>query len=166
MRCHDIESMLADYLGDELDASDRTLFEAHLASCAHCSVEVKDLQRTQTAWPDLPGVSSADAAQATRTLEIRRRAGWTERILLASLRYAAILIIGAGVGWQLKPVPAERVGNGREPQRIPARQASRVDVHPAWLEAAVSANRLYSGQSSFVRSLAAVSAARRIANDG
>ncbi len=165
MNCRDIESMLADYLGDELDASDRARFEAHLASCAHCSVEVKDLQRTQTALQDLPGVSPADAARRTSALEIRRRAGWTERILLAGLRYAAILIIGAGVGWQLKPVPAQRVGNGREPQRIPVRLASRADVHPAWLEAAASANRLYSSRSSFVRSLAAVSAARRIAND-
>lgn len=164
MNCRDIESMLADYLGDELDASDCARFEAHLASCAHCSAEVKGLQRTQAALHDLPGVSAADAARRTSALEIRRRAGWTERILLASLRYAAILIIGAGVGWQLKPVPAE--GNGREPQQIPVQLASRADVHPAWLEAAARANRKYSSQSSFIRSLAAVSAARRIANDG
>lgn len=165
MNCQDVESMLADYLGDELDASDRTRFEAHLASCAHCSAEVKDLQRMQTSLQDFPGVSAADAARRTRVLEIRRRAGWTERALLAGLRYAAILIIGAGVGWQLKPAPAQRVGNGGVPERVPVQLASRADVHPAWLEAAVSANRLYSGQSSFVRSLAAVSTARRIAHD-
>ncbi len=165
MNCRDIESMLADYLGDELGASNRARFEAHLTSCAHCSAEVKDLQRTQVALQGLPGVSPANAAQRTSALEVRRRAGWTERIVFAGLRYAAILIIGAGLGWQLKPVPAQRVGNGGAPQRITARLASRADVHPAWLEATASAHRLYSSQSSFVRSLAAVSAARRIAND-
>jgi anti-sigma factor RsiW len=47
------KEQLVGYLYDELDADDRTTFEAHLATCADCRAEVGGLRRTRqhlTTW--------------------------------------------------------------------------------------------------------------------
>ena len=159
MNCGDIDHLLADYLGHELQAARRAQFDAHLASCARCSAEVQELAKVQTELADLPEVSPTDAAWQTRRLEIRPQAAWPRRWLLAGLRYAAMLALGVGIGWQLRPgaePPALR-SEGDGPAVV---QYLAIDeVHPAWIEAAVAANRRYSGRSSFVRSLAALSSA-------
>ena len=173
MNCGDIDHLLADYLGHELHAARRAQFDAHLASCARCSAEVQELAKVQTELADLPEVSPSDAAWQTRRLEIRgknRAARFslrgrprglkpTARSLTSGLRYAAMLALGVGIGWQLRPgaePPAPR-SEGEGPAVV---QYLAIDeVHPAWIEAAVAANRRYGGRSSFIRSLAALSSA-------
>ena len=75
------------------------------------------------------------------------------RTVLAGLRYAAMLAFGLGLGWQLKPV----AGDPRT-DIPPVQTVAASNVHPAWIEAAAKMNP---GQSSFARSLAALSSAPR-----
>ncbi len=162
MNCDDIENLLADYLGDELGLPQRAPFDSHLESCKRCREEVDDLQRMQTELQELPGVSMEYAAEQTLCLEVRRRSGWPARILRAGLRYAAMLAIGVGVGWQLNTVPADPTAGEPNAKQPVIQVVAGDEIHPAWIEAALKVNRRYTNQSSFVRSLAALSAVKSL----
>ncbi len=153
MNCNDIKNLLADYLGHELGSADRSRFESHLSTCAPCRAEVAGLRQVQSALTDAPDISIEQADQQSRCLQIRRRPAWPMRTMLAGLRYAAMLAFGIGLGWQLKPA----AGDPRT-DILPIATVATTDVHPAWIEAAAKMN---AGQSSFARSLAALSTARR-----
>ncbi len=153
MNCNDIKNLLADYLGDELESADRTQFESHLSTCAPCQAEVAGLRQVQSELQDAPDISIELADQRSRCLEIRRRSAWPMRTVFAGLRYAAMLAVGLGLGWQLKPVTGDPRTN-----IPPVQTVATTGVHPAWIEAAA---RSSAGQSSFARSLAALSTARR-----
>ena len=153
MNCNDIKNLLADYLGDELESPERTQFESHLSTCSPCRADVAGLRQVQSQLQDAPDISIEQAAQRSRWLEIRRRRAWPMRTVLAGLRYAAILAFGVGLGWQLRPV----AGDPRT-DIPPVQTLAASTVHPAWIEAAAKMN---AGQSSFARSLAALSTARR-----
>ncbi|MCH8913985.1 MAG: zf-HC2 domain-containing protein [Planctomycetes bacterium] len=153
MNCNDIKNLLADYLGDELESPERTQFESHLSTCAPCRAEVAGLRQVQSELQDAPDISIELADQRSRCLEIRRRRAWPMRTVFAGLRYAAMLAVGLGLGWQLKPVAGDPRTN-----IPPVRTVATTGVHPAWIEAAA---RSSAGQSSFARSLAALSTARR-----
>ena len=43
MKCEEIQEVLADYLGDELDASCTVALERHLGTCPSCRREVESL---------------------------------------------------------------------------------------------------------------------------
>ncbi len=154
MNCNDIKNLLADYLGDELESAKRTQFESHVSTCAQCQAEVAALQQVQSALADAPDISIELADQRTRCLEIRRRHAWPMRTVFAGLRYAAMLAFGLGLGWQLKP-DAEQ---SRTDDIPPVQTVATTGIHPAWIEAAAKSN---TAQSSFARSLAALSTARR-----
>ena len=157
MNCNDIKNLLADYLGDELEAMQRTQFESHLSTCASCRVEVAGLRQVQSELTDAPDISIEQADQRSRCLEIRRRRAWPMRTVFVGLRYAAMLAFGLGLGWQLKPAAEPLPGGGSGTDIPPVQTAATTVVHPAWIEAATKIN---AGQSSFARSLAALSTAR------
>ncbi len=158
MNCNDIKDMLADYLGDELASEKRTQFESHLSTCAPCRSEVTELPQVQSVLTDAPDISIEQADQQSRCLEIRRRPAWPMRAVFTGLRYAAMLAFGLGLGWQLKPAVEPLPGGGPGTDNPPIQAVATNNVHPAWIEAATKSN---AGQSSFARSLAALSTARR-----
>ncbi len=158
MNCNDIKNLLADYLGDELESAERTQFESHVSTCAPCRAEVAGLRQVQSALTDAPDISLELADQRSRCLEIRRRSAWPMRTVLVGLRYAAMLAFGVGLGWQLKPATEQSIAGDPRTDILPIQATATTDVHPAWIEAAAKMNV---GQSSFARSLAALSTARR-----
>ena len=158
MNCNDIKNLLADYLGDELESADRSRFESHLSTCGPCRSQVAGLRQVQSQLQDAPDISIEQAAQRSRCLEIRRRRAWPMRTVLAGLRYAAMLAFGVGLGWQLKPAAEQPVAGDPRTDIPPVQTVATTNVHPAWIEAAAKMN---AGQSSFARSLAALSTARR-----
>ncbi len=158
MNCNDIEIRLADYLGAEMSATDRERFEHHLQSCEHCRAEIGGLAGVADGLRDLPSVSMEQAARRTSDLEVRTRRAGPARMLMAGLRYAAILLLGAGIGWQVKPPADESTGPGASPPVV--RTVAAEPLHPAWVEAARRVNRRYANHSWFVRSLAALSGAK------
>ncbi len=157
MNCDDIKNLLADYLGDELESAERTQFESHLSTCRPCRAEVAGLQQVQSALTDAPDISIEQADQRSRCLEIRRRPAWPIRTVFAGLRYAAMLAFGVGLGWQLKPAAEQPIAGDPRTDIPPVRTVAATGVHPAWIEAAAKSS---AGQSSFARSLAALSTAR------
>jgi len=158
MNCNDIKDLLADFLGDELESAERTRFESHLSTCASCRTEVAGLRQVQSALTDAPDISIEQADRQSRCLEIRRRTAWPMRTVFAGLRYAAMLAFGLGLGWQLKPAAEQPIASDPGTDSLPVQTAATNDVHPAWIEAATRSN---AGQSSFARSLAALSTARK-----
>ncbi len=158
MNCNDIKDLLADYLGAELESTARTQFESHLSTCAPCRAEVAGLWQVQSELQDAPDISIEQADQRSRCLEIRRRPAWPLRTVFAGLRYAAMLAFGLGLGWQLKPAAGQPDPGNPGTDIQPTQTVATTQVHPAWIEAAVKSN---AGQSSFARSLAALSTARR-----
>ncbi len=95
MNCEEFELLLADELGGELDAADRTALEVHAASCAACRRERESLAgavATLRALPSAPGVRverMGDRLVLTPTTAAsarpRRPVNWSWRLL----RYAA-----------------------------------------------------------------------------
>ncbi len=158
MNCNDIKNLLADYLGDELEATQRNQFESHLSTCAPCRAEVAGLRQVKSELTDAPDISIEQADQRSRCLEIRRRRAWPTRTVFAGLRYAAMLAFGLGLGWQMKPAAEPPLARDPRTTIPPVRTVATTGVHPAWIEAAAKMN---AGQSSFARSLAALSSARR-----
>ncbi len=158
MNCNDIKDLLADYLGDELKSVEQTQFQSHLSTCASCRTEVAGLRQVQSALTDAPDISIDQADQRSRCLEIRRRRAWPMRTVFVGLRYAAMLAFGLGLGWQLNPASEQPVAADPGTDIPPVRAVATTGVHPAWIEAAAKLN---AGQSSFARSLAALSTARR-----
>jgi anti-sigma factor RsiW len=157
MNCNDIKNLLADYLGNELESAERTQFESHLSTCAPCRAEVAGLRQVQSELTDAPDISIELADQRSRCLEIRRRRAWPMRTVFAGLRYAAMLAFGVGLGWQLKPAADQPVAADPVTDALPIQAVATTAVHPAWIEAAAKSS---AGQSSFARSLAALSTAR------
>ncbi len=158
MNCNDIKNLLADYLGSELESAERTQFESHLSTCAPCRAEVAGLREVQSVLQDAPDISIEQADQRSRCLEVRRRPAWPMRTALVGLRYAAMLAFGVGLGWQLKPATEQSVAGDPRTHIPPIQTVATTGVHPAWIEAAAKMN---TGQSSFARSPAALSTARR-----
>ena len=96
MRCSDIQEQMADYLGDELDAVARSAFGDHVATCEACRQEVGAFEDTVGALKKLK-VADAPAFSPVRRVGPQR---W--------LAYAAVLLIGVGVGWLIKPGEVRR----------------------------------------------------------
>ena len=157
MNCSEVMEHLADYLGDELDEPRRRSFDAHLESCHSCSLEVQSMSRVLAELSGAPVVSADQAMVRTQQLEVRLRPSRSRRLLSGLLRYAAMLFIGAGVGWALKPATPGAAPGGPVADSPPPKFSTANDVHPEWVEAVVQASRRHSGGSSFVRNIAALS---------
>ncbi len=145
---------LSEYLDDELEGSERTRLEEHLAGCAECRSTLEELRRVLAharqlvdlpprtdLWPgisDRLGVTGtvdhhrADApAGRQAAAAVRRRRSWT--LSTPQLAAAAILLIAlsSSIAWQV----AEEAGSRRPPPVAPAALAERVppayDLLPA-----------------------------------
>ena len=98
------KNMLADYLGDELSPEDRRSFEEHLARSDADRAEVESLRAVLNSLRQLPpppmlySGGPASAPQSVRPTHTR-----LVRYVVRPLSYAAILLIGIGVGWFAKP---------------------------------------------------------------
>ena len=145
MNCDRTHQMLADYLGDELDAADREAFEQHLAGCHNCRAEAESLQAAVRALRQLPPPPSAAAPQpppAVQTAVLR-----LQHHRLRPLAYAATLLIGVGIGWFARPVP-------------PAHTPAPGPVSEPPLAVASSEQQVLTGKlSPFVRNAIALSTA-------
>ncbi len=95
------QDRLADYLGDELSRQDRLAFEEYLASADTDRAEVESLQAALHSLRQLPPAPVSDSGGAWRS-----RPAWGVRALYRPLAYAAMLLIGVGIGWFAKPMPA------------------------------------------------------------
>lgn len=143
MTCDELDSLLPDYLGDELARDARGRVDEHLAACPACRAEVAGLSGALSAFLEAPEVTLAEAARLTADLEIRRRAPRPRRIVGAFLRVAAVLLVGLAAGW--------RLGTARPPAAAPdALPAEARDIHPGWFAAATQA--FGSGGAPFPRS--------------
>ena len=96
------EDLLADYLGDELGPEDRRAFEEHLATSDTDRVEVESLLETLRCLRELP--PPAATPPSSPPIE------WVGppvivRYLYRPLAYAAVLLIGIGIGWFARPEP-------------------------------------------------------------
>ena len=156
MDCNQVEQLLADYLSGEILPDAGEELEAHLASCEACLREVGSLRATLGQLESLPTVSCEQATRSTVCLEVRRRTPTHLRILAATLRYAAVLVLGLFLGRLLFARPTTLdVG-------VPVAQSPTTEprgVHPGWVAAAVKARRSHPGGSSLATQLAMLSAA-------
>lgn len=97
MLCQQAREILADYLGDELSEADRGVFERHLAECEHCRAEVVSLQTAVRSLQSLRPAPSTPITPMARSRRGRLRPIWQP------MAYAAILLIGVGIGWFARP---------------------------------------------------------------
>ena len=104
MNCEDFENLLADALGNELAATERPRFEAHLAECDRCRREYETSLRTIAAMRALPGPRQVHIErQGTRLILQDSAAPAPPRRRLGGgmLRYAASVLIAFVSGYAL-----------------------------------------------------------------
>lgn len=113
------EELLADYLGGELSPADRETFEAHLALSPKDREEVEALQQAVEAMQSLPPAPAALMQIDDDRTRVRKPA--IVRFLYRPLAYAAMLLIGIGIGWSLRTEPKPDVVEAPPtPQEEPA----------------------------------------------
>ncbi|MBN1514664.1 MAG: zf-HC2 domain-containing protein [Phycisphaerae bacterium] len=146
MDCHEFESRIADYLGEELPTDDRDACEAHLAACStcrsrviECRAVVQKLQRLETVSPEL-------ATRQTASLMVVRRPPAWRRVGDAMLKAAAVLAIGVMIG---RYSQASESSQPTAPTALAVAPAA--DIHPDWIELG---RQVSSGGSSFAQQLA------------
>ncbi len=128
MNCERISEHLADYIGCELDPQQRLAFDAHLQQCETCRAETQSLEETIATLHRLETPLAPTAGTSPPPLRLGA---------LQPLAYAAVLFIGLGIGWWIKPSDATTAASVdrpaiREVQERPSR------VHHGWLDAAVA----------------------------
>ncbi len=172
MNCETIQTNLADYLGEELDSQTVEAFEAHLAVCSSCMHLVKELTVTQDALRNVDEVSLDEARGRTASLVVVRRAGRLRSIVAASMRAAAMILLGIVIGSQFNNFTGDgklrdqhgetgSVATSKKPPFRPLLNEMRrsinrsntptlAHVHPHWIELGKS---MGDSQSSFTRTL-------------
>lgn len=56
MQCNEAQELISEYIDARLDAGERVIFEAHLATCSICRVKTDHLSRTNRLFASLPQV--------------------------------------------------------------------------------------------------------------
>jgi anti-sigma factor RsiW len=163
MNCREVKELLADYLGDELGPAQRHGIREHLAACALCREDIAGLSGVLTELKQVPDVSADQAVALTRGLgggraESARPGRWR----LAAVRYAAVLMLGIGLGFLLRSHWAG--GTGPRPAALQSGAGSAVLAslagggrHPCWLNAARELPADGSGGGSLAWQLALLS---------
>ena len=153
MNCRDIDNLMADYLGGEMSEATLGAFREHLLACETCREQAQGLEETVLSLRELDTVSSEAASDRTRSLIVIRRRPVVLRIVATTLKAAAMIALGVGIGWRLSaPMPTEPA------QPLPSGNVvATAGIHPKWVERARHAGI---GGSSFVRNLAAVAGGR------
>ncbi len=154
MHCEDFEMLMADALGNELAASERPAFSAHLDKCPRCRQDYESALEAVGMMRELPGPQHVTVRREGDRLVIdQRRAtgfslrgGWRElkpatRLGRGLLRYAASVLIAFAAGYMVHaglmvtgagrpgPIP---VGQGTEtglPESDGGLQGALVDAH-------------------------------------
>ncbi len=142
MNCDEIQNALADYLGDELEASRRSALETHLESCDACRQEVSELKNTVQMLERLKAPSRDVLSPMSRRIGI-----------LQPLAYAAVLIIGIGIGWLARPAEVRETRPSVSPATF-VTVAGGLRIHPEWVEAAVGSTSDKGAAPPFARNLA------------
>src|SRR5688572_23535204 len=137
----DNKELLVGYLYDDLTPQQRTIFDAHLGSCADCRDEVAALRSTRgslSSWappePDL-GFEIVRHTVEPRGKVVRFRSRWVPAFGLAA---AAVLVLAAAgaianlevqydneglvvrTGWSRGNAPSERLAPGNGGQSVNA----------------------------------------------
>ena len=151
MNCQEIEALFADYLGGELDKAGQRALTEHLASCPACRGEIVALETTVARLNRLDTVSPAVAAARTSGLSVVRSRPPVLRFSLAAFRAAALLALGAFIGWYVAPRALPSRPGTDAPQVTVTRTLAPGRVNPKWIELG---RETKTGQSSFARNLA------------
>ena len=109
MRCHRVQRLLPDYIGDELSATKREHVEEHLEACPDCSAELAALQGLWEGLAQQPLPQKEEEFWGTFTTgvmkEVRRKRpvpvkekspllfpGW--KVILPAAATVAVIIVG------------------------------------------------------------------------
>jgi anti-sigma factor RsiW len=158
MNCRELQEWLADYLGDELDETQRQETERHLASCPACRAEVESLRQIQSELDRLNTVPLDAALERTRRLKVVRMRPAPVRFAAVTLRAAALLILGVFLGWYAAPgAPSAVPVDSPQPETI-TRTPAHGTVHEKWIE---WGRDVGPGRSSFARNLAMLARSQR-----
>ncbi|UCF34793.1 MAG: zf-HC2 domain-containing protein [Phycisphaerales bacterium] len=158
MNCRELQEWLADYLGDELDENQRQEAERHLASCPACRTEVESLRQTRSELDRLDTIPLDAAVERTGRLKVVRTRPAPVRLVAATLRAAALLILGVFIGWYAAPgAPSAVPVDPTQPETV-TRRPVRGTVHEKWIE---WGRDVSPGQSSFARNLAMLARSQR-----
>jgi anti-sigma factor RsiW len=144
MNCAELAARIADYLGDELPATERAAAEAHPAGCAACRAEVEADRQTLAALNRLAPPPAEVAARATRGLTVVRRQPAVIRWGWAALRSAAVLAMGMLLGRAVRPsAPIEPPTQQPSVLHGPQLASSDTDspIHPRWIALARQCER-------------------------
>jgi anti-sigma factor RsiW len=144
MTREEYEAMLADYLGDELDAAERDRFEGYLAEHADARAEVGELRATLAELAELQTVSLPTAQVASqpaaRVTARRDRRSPLARFVTATAKAAAILLFGVIIGRATAPPAYPPLESGPEVAASDDAPTETVilagahEVHPGWIE--------------------------------
>ena len=135
MNCRNVQEMLADFLGEELAPGDRRAFDEHLAECGRCRSDVESLRQTLLALRQLPPPPAWEAqgdARLARAETPARHPLW--RHFGQALAYAAVLLIGTGIGWITRPAEHAPPQSGPAPvvqPGLPAYERGPESVRPS-----------------------------------
>lgn len=158
MNCRDIEPLLAELLGGELDDAQGRALQDHLDACPDCRREVEELRRAAGMLRALDTVDAPQATRAAAGLHVVRRRSPAVRLVYAGLRAAAFVGLGAWLGWTWaagKPVTKQAHDPG--PFVLSHIDPNVGAVHPSWKDRAMATRP---SQSSFARNLALVAQGR------
>lgn len=109
MNCNDVETLMADALGDELSPADRPAFEAHLGDCPKCRGEYETARRAVATMRELPGPARVTVRREGDRLVIEDKpskhvSGKANAARRGRLRTVALSLLGsANGGRKLKP---------------------------------------------------------------
>jgi len=182
LNCEQLEPLIADLLGEELDNVDRVRLEAHLVDCDGCRREIAALARTNAVLRDvftspneaLPCKTTATAnneAESTSMVsaafaaqpERQSKSAMFSMRMPTLLRYAAIVVISFGLGFLMRGGIAPMPTNGVDEEPAMAKgDAADLSVPTggnlrADLEARLTAAHRSAPQASeFTKSLLAI----------
>ncbi|MCH7813088.1 MAG: zf-HC2 domain-containing protein [Planctomycetes bacterium] len=125
MNCDRAHALLTDYLGDEIDPADRKLFDEHLAACPACRTEAETLADALQSLRQLPPPAAAAGLAASGDRQRPIYPSWAR--WYRPLAYAAMLLIGIGIGWFVRPDPAPAPNLPTAPDRTMPAPASRAE---------------------------------------
>ena len=125
MNCDRAHALLADYLGHEIEPADRNAFEQHLAACPACRTEAETLAGALQTLRQLPLPAAAADLAASGDGPQPIYPSWAR--WHRPLAYAAILLIGIGIGWFVRPQPAPGPNLPTAPDRTLPAPASRAE---------------------------------------
>ena len=162
INCETAEGLIADLLGDEIDAMDRTRLGQHLSDCVDCRREVESLSRVQsTLKKNLTANAQVDSATSQDTSKVHRPAVKPNGMRM--FRLAAMIVFSFGLGYIVRGLPeigtSDDWEGGKDPNERPSVVHSVNGGEGLRAEFATrlkAAHRLAPGASGFSKSLMAL----------